>query len=253
VLQASADERALPVARRALEAGGDLAVGAISLLTTFLERGRGETHARALDLLLAVSNDPNQERRVKAAAVDALTSASDDIRAALGQLFAGIGSERDATWEEAVEARLPEDPAALADAVDSRAERAPLLEILRVIEAVRARESADGPRQAEWQMVRGTLHHVAAARGSRVALYDLRETLEAARAPLPAAYLSAVQMIGDAACLEALAATFTHATTVGWQRQLAETFHELARRLKLTRRHAAMRRALAMAPGLMRK
>jgi hypothetical protein len=250
VLQASADERALPVARRAVQAGGDLAVAAISLLTVLLERGRGETHARALDLLLAVSNDPRQERRVRAAAVDALTSASQDIRDAFGQQFAGIGSERDATWEEAIEARLPEDPAALADAVDSRAERAPLLEILRVIEAVRARESAEGPRQAEWQAVRGTLHQVAAARGSRVALYDLRETLEAARAPLPAAYLSAVRIIGDADCIEALAAAFRRATTAAWQHQLADTFHELAKRLKLTRRHAAMRRALAAAPDL---
>jgi hypothetical protein len=250
VLQTCADERALPIAGRALQAGGDVSVEAVALLRSLLERGGRGTHTRALDMLLAASNDPSQERRTRAAAVDVLTHAPDDIRQAIGGRYAGVGSERDVTWEDAVAARLPEDPAALADAIDSRAERAPLPEVLRVIEAVRARESADDPRRSEWQAVRGALHHVAAARGSRVALYDLRETLEAARAPLPAAFLSAVRLIGDASCLEPLAAAFRQAAGVRWQRELAETFHEVAQRLKLTKRHAAMRRALAAAPGL---
>lgn len=254
VLQTTADERALPVARRGLHAGGDLAVAAVALLRALLEQGSGATHAGALDLLLAVSNDGGMERRIRAAAVDALTSAPDDIRDAIGHRFDGVGSEEDVVWEDAGEGRLPEEPAALMEALDGRAARAPLPVVLRIIEALRTRERTAGAAHREWQAVRGALHQVAAARRSRIALYDLRETIEAARTPLPASFLSAVQEIGEPSCLEALASAYARAGAreMRWQRQLSEAFHGLARQLGLTRRHAAMRRALALAPGLSR-
>jgi hypothetical protein len=197
VLQTTADERALPVARRGLHEGGDLAVAAVALLRALLEQGSGATHAGALDLLLAVSSDERRERRIRAAAVDALTSAPDDIREAIGHRFDGVGSEGDVVWDDAAEGRLPEEPAALMEALDGRAERAPLPVVLRIIQALRAREGTAGTANREWQAVRGALHQVAAARRSRIALYDLRETIEAARTPLPASFLSAVQEIGE--------------------------------------------------------
>ena len=41
--------------------------------------------------------------------------------------------------------------------------------------------------------VRGALHQALALRGSRVALYDLRETIERPPAPLPSSFLAALQ------------------------------------------------------------
>lgn len=253
ILQGSADERAFPIAERALPAGGDLGIAAVGLLHALVTGGNAATHARALDMLLIASNDGRLERRTRAAALDALARAPHDIREAVRDRIAEVGSEADATWDDAVEGRLPEDPAALMEAVDGCAGRAPLPCVLRVIDAVRARETTGDPRQREWQAVRGALHEVAAARGSRVAVYDLRETLDAARASLPLSFLSAAERLGDPSCLDALAAAYSRAEDADWRRELAHAFHALARRLRLTKRHAAMRRALARAPSLGRQ
>jgi hypothetical protein len=250
VLQASADGRALPLAGDALRAGGDVAVAGVALLRALLDDPGPDTHGRALDLLLAASEDASLERRARAASLDALAGARPDIRAALDPRLADLGTEGDATWDDAVEGRLPEAPTALMEAVDARAADAPLPCLLRVIQAIRAREDTGDPRRAEWQTVRGALHETAASRASRVALFDLRETLEATGGPLPSSFLSAAQMIGDPSCLEALATAYSRTADAGWQHRLATAFHALAARLRLTRRHAVMRRALAHAPGL---
>ena len=88
-----------------------------------------------------------------------------------------------------------------------------------MIERVREREaSAPAARRAEWTRVRGRAHAVLAARGSRIALYDLRESLEsmsAAAAPLPVEFLAALSTAGDASCLEAVAAAYARAPPSG--------------------------------------
>src|SRR3990167_8946536 len=45
-----------------------------------------------------------------------------------------------------------------------------------------------------------------ADRGSRLALYDVRETLETVPGPLPVEFLSALTAVGDVSCLEPIAA-----------------------------------------------
>ena len=61
--------------------------------------------------------------------------------------------------------------------------------------------------------VRAAAHIAFAQRGSRLALYDLRETVAAANAPLPVDFLSALSAIGEASCLEPIADAYAHATS----------------------------------------
>ena len=63
---------------------------------------------------------------------------------------------------------------------------------------------AGGRRGDEWTTARAAAHVALAQRGSRLALYDLRESLERA-APLPVEFLTALSLIGDASCLEPIA------------------------------------------------
>ena len=253
VLETSADERAFPVVRDALAAGGDLAVAAVAVLRELLGRP-GPTQVAALDLLLAASNDVTTARRVRAAAAQALTGAPADVRSAVARQFPDTGSADDAVWEDAVEERLPEDPAVLRDAMDGHAEQAPLPVLRRIVEAVRGREEAEAGRASvkEWRELRGALHKILACRGSRIALYDLRETLERTGEPLPASFLDAIGRIGDESCLQAVATALSQAPPrdLRWRHELAQAFRAIATRERLTARHAAMRRALARAPEL---
>jgi hypothetical protein len=84
-----------------------------------------------------------------------------------------------------------------------------------------------------------------------VALYDLRETLAAAEAPIPIEFVSAVALVGDASCLEALAAAYGRSTrNEWWQRHLGAAFAAIVKREGLTRRHNVLRRVLARQPGV---
>ena len=109
-----------------------------------------------------------------------------------------------------------------------------------------------GSRSATWTRtratsgcaLRGSLHQVLALRGSRLALYDLRESLEGAPARLPASFLAALHVLGDESCLEPLAAAWAAAAMdntadgVRWRQQLAAAFKAITQREKITKRHA---------------
>ena len=117
---------------------------------------------------------------------------------------------------------------------------------------MREREAAEtGARRTEWTRVRGRAHVALAERGSRIALYDLRESIEAARSPLPVEFLAALTTAGDTSCLEAIASAYVGATSPTtpngeqsdwWRDHLAEAFGVIVRREGLTRRHAQVKR-----------
>ncbi|MBE3098605.1 MAG: hypothetical protein IMZ44_15930, partial [Planctomycetes bacterium] len=160
-----------------------------------------------------------------------------------------------AVLDAAAAGSLPESPAILKAAVATAGAEAPLPTLHGTLEAVRHHESrADERRDApEWRHVRGVLHRTLAERGSTVALYDLRETIERAIGPLPADFVAALAMIGDRTCLDAMAAAFTR--TLGgpaghdwWRTHLAGAFQEIVRREGLTGRHAALRQVRAKWP-----
>jgi hypothetical protein len=258
VLEVTGDERALTVARAAIAMGGDRAVAGVTVLGALLERGRLSSETDALEALLGVLEDAAAERRLRLAAAQALARMPGLGAAIAGTLPPQVSADQ-ALWEDAVEGRLPDDPRALRSAVAQFAPGAPLPLLRRLIEGVRGREEAIAAasgaairRRDEWRAARGALHQVLALRGSRIALYDLRETIERAAEPLPQSFLAAMQVLGDASCLEPLAAAHAHAPEDDqwWRHQLARSFRAVAKRERLTTRHSALRRALARSPEL---
>jgi hypothetical protein len=113
----------------------------------------------------------------------------------------------------------------------------------------REREAGEAPAvRAEWMAARAAAHVALASRGSRLALYDIRETLETAAGPLPVEFLSALTAVGDASCLEPIAAAFDRAAASGgtrddwWHRHLASAFRVIVARERVTRRHQVARK-----------
>jgi hypothetical protein len=266
-LEPIGDRRTVAIARGAIAEGGDVALAAASALRGLLDSPHGPTGTDALDVLVATALDPSAERRVRLAAFDALQAMPEGVRARVAEalqadpdpgLKARAGdlprdaAVADAVWQDALEGRLPDTPAALRAAAQTRAAAAALSALQRMIEAVRSREGAveNAAKRAEWQTVRGALHQALALRSSRVAVYDLREALEDSRGPLPTSFLAALHVVGDQSCLEPLAAAYarTPAGNARWKMQLAAAFRAIARREKVTRRHAVVKRISARWP-----
>ena len=117
---------------------------------------------------------------------------------------------------------------------------------------LRTREQREpgAERREEWRALRGAAHQALAARNSRLALYDLRDSLlEPDR--LPVAFLAALEEIGDATCLETLAAAYEASSRSGdawWREHVAAAFRAIMHREGLTRRHAAVKRTMARWP-----
>jgi hypothetical protein len=77
-----------------------------------------------------------------------------------------------------------------------------------------------------------------------VALYDLRETFDAAAAPLPLDFLVAASAIGDASCLEPLARAWAAAPPgeTWWRDRLADVAAEIMHRTRLSGRSNVVKR-----------
>ena len=218
--------------------------------------------ATVLDRLTSIAVDRAEPGELRAATVDALATlpartvrpildrlerdASPAVRAALLRQ----GPEPDdpvADLEQASDGLLPRDPHALLQLIARAGDGAPLSTLHRLIEQVRSKEAGSRKRgRDDWRAVRGAVHLALARRGSRVALYDLRESIEQAEEPLPADFLEALALVGDAGSLEAVAAAFVQSSAragaEGWRRGVAETFQAIVVREGITARNAAMRR-----------
>ena len=158
----------------------------------------------------------------------------------------------DALVAQAVESGLPEDPAALRHALNLSGAFLPLPVLLRVVERVREREGSEPAAvRDQWRLTRAAAHVALANRGSRLALYDLRESLETAKGPLPVEFLAALALVGDTSSLEAIAGAHAKAKAkdAWWRDQLARVFREIVAREKLTRRHAVLKRIEKRWPG----
>jgi hypothetical protein len=271
-LEGIGDVRSAPLARTALGEGGDVAVAAAGVLKTILASKHAPTAAGALDALVAASLDEQNDRRVRLAAFDALQDMPEGIRTRVKEALEARGTDAgdpitrnvdidsarvEAVWNDAVAGRLPDSPETLRDALNRRAASAPLNTLRRLIEAIRERETEDPALSASWRAVRGAVHQALALRGSRVALYDLRETTEAATEPLPMPFLTALHVVGDVSCLEAIATAWGAAartsTEVGerWRQQLASAFSAIVEREKVTKRQPVLKRIAAKWPGLL--
>ncbi len=257
-LEGIADPRALPLALAALD-DPDAAVAstAASLAGAFVRGPRG---AAAVDRLTEVALDSARPAPVRVAALrglrdlapatlaPVLASLAEDtsinVRTAASAVGGGDAAldPLDVLTESARDSLLS-DPQPLRQAIARAGQRAPLPVLLRIIERVREHER-DQPaaQRSDWTAVRAAAHLALAQRGSRLAVYDLRESIEAARAPLPVEFLAALSTIGDASCVEAIAGAFTLARDQWWRDHLADAFRAIVKREKLTRRHAAIRK-----------
>jgi hypothetical protein len=271
-LEAIGDPRALEPALTTLaDAGADpaVAVAAVGVARVFLLGDRG---AAAVDRLTSVVLDRERAETLRLAALRALrelgastvapvvTSLANDrsalIREELRSAAATPRGRSDRTVVDpfvdlarAAEAGLPDDPAALRRALSRADADVSLPILLRIVERVREREGSEpAARRDEWTMARAAAHVALANRGSRIALYDLRESLEKA-APLPVEFLAALSLVGDASCLEAIAGAYAKARNGWWRQHLADAFRTIIAREQLTRRHAVLKRIEKRWPG----
>jgi len=171
--------------------------------------------------------------RVDAASIAALGAVATGVAVANGDPLPAIG-----------------DAHALRAALGQAGDRIRLPLLLRIAERVREREGAEPPaRRDEWRLARAAAHQALASRGSRLALYDLRETFESAKGRLPVEFLAPLALIGDRTCLEAIAAAHAAARDAWWRQHLADTFYTIVVREQLTARSPILKRVAKKWPG----
>ncbi len=269
-LDAIGDPRAVPPALRGLhDVTAAVATAAVAALRGSLRGPRG---LEILDALAGVALDRARPGGVRVAAVRALgdlptvtlapiwSQLGDDPDAAVRREVSAAASGRPATAPAdvlalAARGEVPETPETLRDALTHAGGSVPLTMIHLIIERVRDREATDLQHRAAWTVVRGAAHAILAGHGSRLGVYDLKESLEHADAPLPVAFLSALGSLGDAACLDAIASAYARANAGApehpdwWRSHLADAFRTIVKRERLTRRHAALKRIARRWPG----
>lgn len=264
-LEAIGDGRALPAAVAAVrEPIEPVSVAAAGLLGR-LARDKDARATRAFDQLAALALSPGAPTVVRLAALAALEGQPDRL---LKPIYTALAKDPASkvvarvtrrqsgavdSLETMVAKGLPADPDIVAAVARDDGERAPLMALKRAVEGVRAIEAktSDAGMRAKWTAARGVLHQHLAARGSRLALYDLRETLEGATSPLPVGFLSAAAVIGDSTCLTALARAWVESGQDDrwWRDHVAEAFGAIVKREALTRRHPALKSILERWPA----
>jgi HEAT repeat protein len=276
-LEAIGDPRAADAALVCLEEDDEAVRGAAAvLLRRLLESARG---AAVLDRLAAIAVDGTRPDGPRLAALEALRyvpgpaleliaarlrdDPSPAVRATVAR--SGVAAVRPPieALEQAAAGALPDHPDSLRQWLAAAGADAPLSTLHALVQRVRdrERETANPVRRGEWMTARAIAHQVLAARGSTVALYDLRETIESGE-PAPVEMLAALDAIGDRTCLEPIAAAharlaeqdghLTRQLDPGaanwWRDHLAAVFRTIAAREKLNERHAVTKRIRARWP-----
>lgn len=264
-LEAIADQRALDASLRAIDdPDARVAQAAVRAVGIFLRGPRG---AAVVDRLTEVALNRARPQPIRLAAIGALSTLesstlqplrdaleddpNEEVRALAQrtQPLAVEPGDHESYLRQAVERRLPDDPVALRRAIAQAAGTLSLPLLHQLVERIREREAGEATAvRAEWMAARAAAHVALASRGSRLALYDIRETLETAPGPLPVEFLSALTAVGDVSCLEPIAAAFDRAAGSGgtrddwWHRHLASAFRVIVARERITRRHQVARK-----------
>jgi HEAT repeat protein len=264
-LEAIADPRALPAAVEAFaDADPSIAIAALNAARVFLRMPQG---VEVLDSVIQIALDRDGVLPVRLAAIQAL---SELPQATIEPVLAALRSEPDPEianvlqppqrravvntvqrLDAAAAGTLPTDAEALKSAIARSGAEVPLLTLHQIIERVRVREGSDpAARQAGWMGARAAAHIALADRGSRLALYDLRETIESLREPIPVEFFAAVTAIGDATCLEPIASAYRRAKDDWSRTHLADAFRAIVNREKITRRNATAKKIEKRFPGM---
>jgi HEAT repeat protein len=256
------DPQGLEPALEALgETDQDIAQAAIMVARAFLDSPQG---IAALDRLTAIVLDRQRATADRLAALNAL---SDLGASALHPILAALADDRDKTLaaaaglrrrrpaaspadqlDDAARGVLGDDPTALRQAIVVAGDEVPPDTLRQIIEAVHVREGGEPvEKRPPWSAVRASAHAVLARRGSREALYDLRETIASAREPIAVEFVAAATTIGDASCLDAIATAYAKSPAGAsghdwWRAHLVDAFRTIVRREALTRRHKAVQR-----------
>jgi hypothetical protein len=279
VLEATRDRRGLALATEVLSAPArdpGVAAAAIVLLGAFLD----DESTQALETLGTLAVDPDRPDLERLAAWRMLERMPERILAPLRKRLTRdpsaavrrlAGSPPDAPdtplapldpaalLESAANGDVA-DPAVLAAAVAAAGPRVPLTILHRLVELARAheaRQTTDADRR-EWLLARAAMHAALSERRSRVALYDVVETVARAAGPLPAPFATALERVGDAACLEVIATALSRAAAgpasqeQQWRDQLLSAGRAILDRERLTRRHAVVRRLERAHPDVAR-
>ncbi len=273
-LEAIGDGRAAPLAHSLVAAAQNdpqndpqneaFAIAAIGVLGQ-VARGKDVRATRAFDRLAALVVASGAPTALRLAALSALDGQPERLLKPLYEALARDPASRVVArvtrrqagavepLETLVERGLPQDPDVMVAVARDDGERTSLTTLKRAVEAIRARERrvAREDERARWTVARGVLHQHLAARGSRLALYDLRETLEQATGPLPVGFLSAAAVIGDLSCLTPLARIWVEAPPDDrwWREHLAEAFGAIVAREQVRRRHPTLRKILERWPA----
>ena len=192
-------------------------------------RALGDLDRRTLaPLLSALANDPSAAMRAEAAARRSRRRSQTNPGEVLDQA-ANLG--------------LPDDPDTLHRAIGAVGNEVALTVLLKIVERVRERETGmKGTERLKWSDVRAAAHAALANRGSRLGVYDLRESLEASAQDVPLEFLNALGLVGDASCLEAIAGAYSRSRDASFLERLADLFGKIVASDGLTRRHAVMKR-----------
>jgi hypothetical protein len=265
VFESTDDARVLPLARASLaDASALVQSAAMGVLRTFSGSRQPQIAREALDTLVAVALDSQRVSELRLAAMEALKEqpdvwnpikaklATDADPAVSGGTATSPPGAAESGWADAVAGRLPATPAALKQLLASSRPTARLTELQHLVDHIRAQEQreTDALVREEWRALRGAAHQALAARNSRLALYDLRDSLLGADR-LPVAFLAALEEIGDASCLEPLAAAYdasSRSSDAWWREHVALAFRAIFHREGLTRRHAAVKRTMSRWP-----
>lgn len=268
ILEAIHDPRALaPAAQLVDDPEVAVASMAVAVLRGFLRSRESVLADAAFERLTGVALDPRRAEPIRAAAIEALSDlAPEAVAQVLHQLeddpsshiWGAAARPRETAAnpqtlsELAAGARCPE-PEALRLQLTSEGADVALPILARLLDTLRDREAAEtsSVRRTEWQAVRAALHQLLAARGSRLALYDLRETLVVVPGPLPVGFVAALETVGDTTCLDAVAAAYQRARRADdawWTEHLLTAFRAILRRERLTRRSPAVRHLIAKWP-----
>ena len=232
--------RVLDVALRALDdQEPDVVIAALAVLREWVAREDGTS---ALEAVTAIAVDEARHPRVRAAAVEALAELPEHL----------VRPLRDRAPHPEHDWSSIDDPEAAQTWVDAHGANADPSTVHALIDRLRSQEQNESAaqRRMAWQRARGRAHRALAKRGSRLALFDLRETFDTAPKPLPEDFLMAVDALGDASCLEPLARAWAVAPyDPTWRARVSTTAAAIAKRARLTARSAAMKRIRTQWPG----
>jgi HEAT repeat protein len=234
------DVRVIDVAFDALRDGDvDVVIAALGVLRVWVAE---ETGTRLLDAITAIVVDRARDASVRVAALAALSELPEHL----------VRPIRDQAPPLESAGPSLDDPVAVREWIQAYGGSATLSTLHALIEKARQREHAESSSRlrSEWLHARGQAHQALARRQSLVALYDIRETFEAATRALPQSFVSSVAAIGDASCLEPLARAWSASPKdLTWRHQLESTAATITRRARLSGRSAVVKKLRASFPG----